>query len=250
MSGLTTAPTLALDAEDVGGPPLSLTETLDAAGLNAVSAMADCHLAQTIIEDENYFQGLVIFETCIDELRDLELQSHYLHFRGALFERIGQHNRAIDDFSRAVKQQPENVTYAVSLGRAWLGLEENESALSLFRSTLRLGPRNADVLAGLGTAWLQSGETERAAAFLQRALEIDPDHVAALRDRGLASLYTGAPSRALADFDRAIALAPPDPDLYLYRGMARHRLAQSEAALEDFNRAANLDPATLLNSVS
>lgn len=242
MTGSAAVPALALDEEQMSVPPFSLQGPVDAGGLSAAGAVADCQLAQATIENEKYFQGLVIFDACIDELRDVELQSHYLHFRGTLFERIGAHNRAIDDFSRAVKQQPENTGYAVSLGRAWLGREDNKLALALFRSTLRLAPHNADVLAGLGTAWLQSGETQRAIAFLQRALEINPGHVPALRDRGLASLYKGAAAPALADFDRAIALAAPSSDLFLYRGMAQHRLGQSAAALEDFNRAADLDP--------
>lgn len=232
----------ALAEEEVQPPELGALVIGDPAGLAAATAVADCALAQTIIEGEMYLQGLLILDTCIEELRDAKLKAHYLHFRGTLLEFIRAHDRAIDDFERALDLDPENVAYAVSLGRAWLGREEYQRAQELLRSTLRLAPGNADVLSGLGTAWFKLGDTTRASAFIARALDISPDHVLALRDRGLMFLQTGALARAIEDFDHAMQKEPDRAELTLFRGIARRRLGEVKMALADFNHAAELDP--------
>lgn len=230
-------------AEEEMEPPFpALPPVLALEGLSVTSAVAECSLAQTIIEGKVYLPGLIILGTCIEDLRDPERKAHYLHVRGELLEHIRAYSRAIDDFERALELQPENVTFAVSLGRVWLTTDEDERALAIFRSTLRLAPGNADVLSGLGTGLFKLGDVTRASAFIARALDLDPDHVPALRDRGLIFLQSGAANRAIEDFDQALRGDPERPELILYRGMARRRLGEAEAALGDFNKAAELDP--------
>lgn len=228
--------------EQVEVPALTFPVELDSQGLAAQSAIADCRLAETIIQSGEHLQGLLIFETCIEELRDIKTQAHYLHFRGTTLDRIGVDSRAVADLERAVQLEPKSIDYALSLGQAWLKREDYDKALALFRGTLRLSPNDADVLSGIGSSWLQLGDLPRASAFIQRALDIEPDHALALRDRGLIFLLENAADRAFEDFDRAITSAPELWDLFLYRGIANFHGARIEAALEDFNQADKLHP--------
>lgn len=231
------------DADDeMEVPPLSPSVDVDSPGLAAATAVADCAFAKSRIEEEHYFQGLLVFDRCIEELRDPELKAHYLHFRGTILEYIRAHKRAIDDFERALVLEPGNVPYAVSLGRALLERGEDERALAIFRSSLRREPGNVDVLSGMGTSLMRTGDVTRASAFIGRALDIDPGHLFALRDRGLIFLRSGAVSRAIEDFDQAIGIHPNRPDLFFHRGVARRRSGDVENALADFNKSAELDP--------
>lgn len=241
-AGLVLAARPALAEEQMEVPGIAFPAELDAGGLAAQSAVGECRLAEVLIEQGETLQGLLILDACIENLRDVKVQAHYVHLRGRVLDKIGIDRRAMDDLQRATNLQPKNIEYALSLGQAWLKREESEKALATFRSALRLTPSDADALSGIGSSWLQLEDLSRASAFIQRALDIAPDHALALRDRGLIFMYGNATDRAIEDFNRAIKNAPERWDLFLYRGIANFRGANIEAALEDFSDADKRDP--------
>lgn len=235
-------PAVAAAEEQMEVPDLAFPSNLDTGGLNAQSALAECRLAEAIITDGQMLQGLLLLDTCVEELRGPETLAYFVNFRGSVLDRIGVNTRAINDLETAVRLQPGNVEYALSLGHAWLKREESDKALATFRTALRLAPGNADVLSGLGSSWFEKGELTRASAFIQRALDIEPSHALALRDRGRIFLLGYQSSRAMEDFTRAMETAPERWDLFLYRGIANFYGARIDDALKDFNAANTLDP--------
>lgn len=228
--------------EQMEVPEMAFPSNLGTAGLDAQNALAECRLAETIIAEGEVLQGLLLLDTCVDELRDKRTLAHFAHFRGTMLNSIGVKARATDDLARALDLQPENIEYATSLGQAWLKREETDKALATFRNAMRLAPGNADVLSGLGTSWFEKGDLTRASAFIQRALDIEPGHPLALRDRGRMFLLSYQQSRAREDFTRALEAAPERWDLFLYRGIAYFHSGRIDEALADLNAADALAP--------
>ena len=89
-------------------------------------------------------------EEAIEILDDLEGQGELTPMRrvmrATLFNRIGQHQRAIDDYEKSISEQPENAGIWNSVGHAYKTVGEYDKAIEAYR-------RAAALRAGSGEAW-------------------------------------------------------------------------------------------------
>jgi tetratricopeptide (TPR) repeat protein len=88
-----------------------------------------------------------------------------------------------------------------------------DRAVHDFSEAIRIDPKYPDTYLERGQTLFKLGETERAIADYSAALARDPQHGAALRARGMAHLYLGKADLALADLSRAIELGEHDPQM-------------------------------------
>lgn len=86
-----------------------------------------------------------------------------------------------------------------------------DRAMRDFSDAIRIDPKYPDSYSERGQALFKLGEIERAIADYSAALARDPEHTAALRARGMAYLYRGRPDLALADLTKTIELGERDP---------------------------------------
>ena len=96
------------------------------------------------------------------------------YYRGAAFERLGQWNEALADFSKATELDAK-------FAAAWTGR---------------------------GWAHMQLGQLEFALADHGKAIELDPKTALYWNNRGVSYLRLGRPTDALADCSKAIELDP------------------------------------------
>ncbi|MGI9404014.1 MAG: tetratricopeptide repeat protein [Hyphomicrobium sp.] len=109
--------------------------------------------------------------------------------RGNAYEQKGEHDRAIADFTKAIKIKPR---YAAAYNnRAWTYFRRGEPDLGLpdAERAVELLPDNAVYLDTRGQIYAALGRREEAIADLKRALEIDPS-----LDETQAALEALAPS--------------------------------------------------------
>jgi tetratricopeptide (TPR) repeat protein len=88
-----------------------------------------------------------------------------------------------------------------------------DRAVRDFSEAIRIDPTYPDSLLARGETYFKLGQTERAIADYSAALAHDPEHAAAFRARGMAQLYLGKNDLALADLSKAIELGEKDPQL-------------------------------------
>ena len=133
-------------------------------------------------------------------------------------------------------------------GRKWSTRGDLDRALHDFTEAIRLDPKYPDGYHERGQALFKMGETERAIADYSAAIQRDPQFGAALRSRGMAYLYRGTNDLALADLTRAIALAESDPStlapielFYAHRSRAQIYGGKQQYALEVADCTAVID---------
>lgn len=162
----------------------------------------------------------------------------------ALFERgiarriAKDTDRAMADFSGAIRLDP-------GLADAWNGrgmllqeLDDHEAAIADFDVALRLQPRSWIVFNNRGVSWQATGNTSRALEDFNEALALNPRYAMALANRGAVWRSLGDATRARQDLDTALRL---DPDLgmaYFNRGVLEFGIRNIEQAVEDFVAAA------------
>jgi tetratricopeptide (TPR) repeat protein/predicted small secreted protein len=117
-----------------------------------------------------------------------------------------------------------------------------DRAIADFTQAIRLDPYSAMAYVERGDAYNAKGDYDRAIADYSRAIGLDPEDAAAYNDRGLAYVYKGDYDQAIADFSRAIGLDPEYAAAYNNRGLAYYHKEDYDQAIADFSRAIGLDP--------
>jgi tetratricopeptide (TPR) repeat protein len=124
--------------------------------------------------------------------------------RGASYQKLGQTERALQDFDEAVKMKPEAGSFAVR-----------------------------------GLLLKDMGRLEKAADDLDEAIKREPGNEVFRRWRGDLLLELGREDAALHDFDEAVRLVPDKAESYFSRGAGR-LIAGRDTAADDFRAALRL----------
>ena len=129
--------------------------------------------------------------------------------RGIAFKNKGRYNRAITDFTKAIK----------------------------------LNSKHAYGYHNRGITYSDKGDYNRAIADYDKAIGLNPKYASAYCNRGVAYGDKGDYDRAIADYHTAIKLLDPkDAHSYHFRGNIFEALDRKDEAIADFRKALELDP--------
>jgi tetratricopeptide (TPR) repeat protein len=180
------------------------------------------------------------------------------YYLGHVYKSIGQTEKSIQSFRRAVDRSPSEIAALIWLGRLLLEQGKTDEAERLFQRASDLPPRNVAVMSGLGQAALARRDYQRAVTVLEEALAFDPS--AASIHSPLANAYRGLGNDAQAEAHLKLwrntdILVPDrlrqDLDLslesglsYELRGVRALESRNFKAAEEFFRKGVELTPAT------
>lgn len=151
----------------------------------------------------------------------------------------GRYEAAVEAFTRGILAgdlDPEALAIAFNnRGVAYGELGDFDRAIADYAKALELQPGDPTALKNLriahirrGAAAANLGETEAALADYGRAIELDPAHPTAYLRRGQLRLNSGDPDGAMADLEAARRLSPEDPNvLALLEQAEQARTAQA-----------------------
>ena len=105
---------------------------------------------------------------------------------------------------------PKAATLIEAGKKAALG-DDLEKAVADFSEAVRIDPNHPSGYTERGQALFKLGETDRAIADYSVALKKDPNFGPALRGRAMANLYRGSTEIAFTDLSKAIQIAEIDP---------------------------------------
>jgi len=163
--------------------------------------------------------------------------------RGVLFAgRQRLYERAVDDFDKVLVLAPNNVDGLMHRGDAYSQMGKFGPALADLDRAVALAPDNAEAYVYRGLANSRRNESRLAMFDYKAGLVLDPDNVDALVN--LAAIYStnGEQALAIADLDAAIALKKDDPLAFYNRGYAHFANRQYDLAAADYSSAIVLDP--------
>jgi tetratricopeptide (TPR) repeat protein len=126
--------------------------------------------------------------------------------RGTVYFYKGDYARAIEDYSQAIKLDPNNSE--IFDNRCWTRATANQlqEALKDCRESLRLRPNVAAAMDTLAFVYLRLGDYDRAIATYNDSLKIDPRSAYSLYGRGMAKLKKGNTAGGKADIAASKAI--------------------------------------------
>lgn len=129
--------------------------------------------------------------------------------RGNAYTRKGDTDRAIADYTQAIRLDPNDA--AAFNNRCWARATANrdlKAALADCEQSLRLKPNYANALDSRAFVYLRLGEFDRSIGDYDAALALNPKQAASLYGRGVAKLRKGDAVAASFDFTAAKEIDP------------------------------------------
>jgi lipoprotein NlpI len=154
---------------------------------------------------------------------------------------LGNHDRAVADFSSAIQIDPKFSLAYNNRGLQYRGKGDYAPAIADFDAAIAIDPRYANAWRNRGNAHARKGDYDRAIADLTTALGIKPEDSETLVGRGIAYGKTGDYDRAIADYDKIIAINPQDVAALSNRGYTRFYRGDFAEAVADLSRVAPTD---------
>jgi tetratricopeptide (TPR) repeat protein len=162
--------------------------------------------------------------------------------RGNAYQRKGDYDLAIADYSEAMRLDPKYSTPYFNRGLAYYKKNDPDRAISDYSDALRLNPKYAAASYNRGLAYAKRGDPDRALADYNEAIRLDPKYVAVYYDRGLLYQNKGDLDRAFADYSESIRLDPKYSYAYNNRGNIFRRRGDLDRAMTDYGEAIRADP--------
>jgi tetratricopeptide (TPR) repeat protein len=100
--------------------------------------------------------------------------------RGIAYQKKGQHNLAIADFTKAIELYPAFVPAYINRGNAHQEVGEYESSVADLNKAIELDPENSMAYNNRGFTFILMGRYEDAERDIRRSLELSPNNIYAL----------------------------------------------------------------------
>lgn len=160
--------------------------------------------------------------------------------------RDGRPKLALDEFQRAIKQDPKNPYFHKGLGLAYATLKQFDDAVGAFRKALELNPYYTDVRNDLGMALVLAGKRQEGKAEFLAAFNDPTNPTPEISSRNLGQAYFEEKNHAEAAnwFRSSLNRNKAYPDAYLGLADALVALGRAEEAMATLETGAHEVPAS------
>ncbi len=164
--------------------------------------------------------------------------------KAELYFRSGQYDRAIEEYSTAIRKAPENARLYLGRARSFLKRNKHKAAITDLTKVIAFAPSNYRAYLMRGVSYDYLGNYKLAIRDFSTAVNKAPKRPEAYNYRGSSYSEIGYIKLAIEDFSTATRLAPHPRKAIDYYGRAAYRLLSNKhtQALEDFNKAIELNP--------
>ena len=162
--------------------------------------------------------------------------------RGNAYNSKGDYDRAIQDFSQAIRLDPKCAYAFNGLGNAYNGEADYDQAIQNYDRAIRLISNYGYAFNGRGNAYNSKGDYDRAIQDFDQAIRLNPNFAYAFNGRGNSYNDKGNYDRAIQDYGQAVRLNPNYADAFFNRGNAYNHKGDYDRAIQDYDQAIRLNP--------
>ena len=163
--------------------------------------------------------------------------------RGACWDGKGEYEKAIADDNEAIRLNPKMAEAFNNRGIVRDQLGDYKRAIADYSQAIHFNPKLADAYYGRGTSWNGEDRYDKAIADYSEAIRLNPNYAFAFKARGAAWDAKGDYTKAIADYSQAIRIDPKYDRAYYCRGFTHFIHHHYLLAMTDFRVANELNPA-------
>ncbi|MGA3315136.1 MAG: DUF3857 domain-containing protein [Candidatus Korobacteraceae bacterium] len=152
---------------------------------------------------------------------------------------------AVNLLQRVVKLEPKHKMAWDELGRAYLGLNENDQAIDAFKKQIEVDAYHQYAYNGLGMAYQRELKYDQAIQQFQKQIEINP--LDPMAHASLGQLYVEQKkfAEAVPELEKAVTLQPNNPVLLISLGQSYLATNQTDKGMAQFEKAISVSPSPL-----
>ena len=199
--------------------------------------------ASLAVQNCETLKGEPAIVACGEAIRRHPQHAPSYYRRGLEYRNKGDHDRAIEDFSKVIGFTPKYPKVYVDRGTLHYDKGDLDQALADFSTALQLEPKNAATYYSRGNIHSDKGDIDRALADYTQSIAIAPRDPTAYNARcWLRATANRDLPLALADCNAALRLAPVESQIFDSRGFLHLRLGRLNEAIADYDAALKLEP--------
>jgi tetratricopeptide (TPR) repeat protein len=168
---------------------------------------------------------------------------------GSAYAKLGQYQRAIEDFNQAIRLQPDDVAVHDNRGSAYYSMGQYQSAVEDYTMVIRITPNDSNAYNNRGNAYYGLGQYQRAIEDFNQTIRLNQQDALAYNDRGFAYTQLGQYQPAIDDFNKAISLKSNYADAYANRGFTYFSQGNNKPGCADAKKACEFGDCKLLEIV-
>ena len=161
---------------------------------------------------------------------------------GVAYSAVQDFQNATEQYSEAIRLNPEYTNAYTNRGIAKDALERFEDAIADFNEAIRIDLQNDKAYNGRASSKAALGRYEEAIADYNEAIRINPEYAKAYNHRGADKDALGRHAEAIADYDAAIRINPEFAEAFFNRGSAKANLGRHAEAIADYDEAIRINP--------
>ena len=194
------------------------------------------------MDQHDYARAIVKFGAALKKHLPQQYRAYAFSDLAFSEEFDGHCERAIRDYTEALRLDPTFAFAYSSRGRLYKESGETDKALTDFSQAIRFDPNAHQAFYARGLIDLERRDLDQAIEDLSEAVRTDPSAALAYANRGLAYTYRKEFDRALANYDAALQLRPRDARTLIDRAYVRIETQEQAKAIEDLTAAIRVDP--------
>ena len=155
---------------------------------------------------------------------------------------LNQHERAIAEFTKAIRLLPAEYLYYCQRGMAYASMRDFDKAMADLNKALEMNDQAPIAYSRRALALAQQGLIKEALADTERAIVLDPSQPGNFAFRAQILALNGQLDKAMADATHAIKMAPTASRGYFARAFINKRMKKYADAVTDYTKVIELDP--------
>jgi tetratricopeptide (TPR) repeat protein len=162
--------------------------------------------------------------------------------RGIVRSELGDKPGAIDDYTLAIKINPNDANAYYNRGIVRSELGDKPGAIDDYTLAIKINPNDANAYYGRGFVRNDLGDKQGAIDDYTLAIKINPNYANAYYGRGFVRNDLGDKQGAIDDYTLAIKINPNYANAYYGRGFVRNDLGDKQGAIDDYTLAIKINP--------
>lgn len=214
---------------------------------NPKDAEAYYGLGLALQNKDQYSESITALTAYLDSgVTNTEYLADGYSLRGYAYAQVGDHERAVSDYTRAIGYVPTKSDFYYRRGRAYNALKKYDASIPDLNKALSLTPNDASTYFERGFAYMEQKNYLPAIDDFSKVITIDPTHYEAHYNRGTIYYRQAKYDLAIVDLNKYIDLNKANKnnlaDGYVNRGLAYHYSGNFDKAVADFSSAIGLNP--------
>ena len=165
------------------------------------------------------------------------------HFNlGVIFQGLGENQKAKECYEKAIEIDPNYSNAHNNLGTMFFDLGEAQKAISCYEKAIKANPNHTDAHNNLGGAFKEVGEYQKSISHYEKVIDTNPDYIGAHYNLGVVFQEIGEYPKAIIQYEKAIKANPKHIKAHNNLGAIFNELGDNKKAIDCYEKVIAIDP--------